>query len=106
MTRCPYCRALCNPLRFVMYSRWSPYSCPQCGEKSKFRTGGAAILIGTVVGVLTAISHSLSALVRMPLILAAILMAMWSLLKLHPIHEQKNPNKKVEHISKGSNTSL
>ena len=36
MNRCPYCQALCNPMRIFNYSLRKPYTCGRCGKTSKF----------------------------------------------------------------------
>ena len=50
--RCPYCKAICNPLRFILYSRWTPYKCPKCGKNSEF--GMVGILLAGIIGMLVA----------------------------------------------------
>ena len=36
MTRCPYCQHICNPLRLMIITKWTPYSCAKCDNKSDF----------------------------------------------------------------------
>lgn len=49
MTTCPNCNANCNPLKFLLISRWSPYVCSKCKTKSDFSLKQNVVL-GLVIG--------------------------------------------------------
>lgn len=51
MTRCPHCRESCNPLRFLIYTKWTHYRCPKCGKRSEFSTKQLAVLGGIGGGI-------------------------------------------------------
>ncbi len=51
MTTCPNCNARCNPLRFLLVSKWSPYICRDCKARSDFSLRHN-ILLGLVTGLL------------------------------------------------------
>ena len=54
MTTCPKCNAKCNPLKFFMVSKWSPYVCKRCKTKSDFPLK-KNIILGLVIGLLLGI---------------------------------------------------
>jgi len=63
MTTCPKCNAKCNPLKFLMVSKWSPYVCKRCKTNSDFPLK-QNIILGLVIGLLFGIlSYLLSKLI-------------------------------------------
>ncbi len=51
MTTCPQCGAKCNPVRFLMVSKWTPYVCGECNTKSDFPLK-QSIMLGLAAGLL------------------------------------------------------
>ena len=99
MTRCPYCKALSNPLRFVTYSRWSPYECRKCGGRSKFNTRAITVLGGVATFITIALYRSVPGGLLTCLIvgMVAIMLFQWLFLKLQPIPEEDaSPNNRAE----------
>lgn len=52
MTNCPHCKKRCNPMRFLLVTKWTPYKCPNCKGKSQFSTYSASVL-GGIIGFLS-----------------------------------------------------
>lgn len=51
MARCPKCNQNCNPLKFLLISKWSPYVCSKCKARSDF-TFRQNVILGLVTGLL------------------------------------------------------
>ena len=60
MTRCPYCNSLCNPLRFLICTKWTPYRCPKCAKRSRLSQKRMIILAGIAGGVGGGVAAELS----------------------------------------------
>jgi hypothetical protein len=86
MSRCPYCKRAANPLRFVTYSRWSPYRCGKCGKKSKLSIWGITIIASLGAGLAAPLYPMWpTGIAWLCAVLVGIILAMWLCLKLHPI---------------------
>ena len=89
MTKCPYCGKLCNPIKFLTYSRWSPYCCASCGKRS--RLGRLAIVVVVLPPVLLAdYLVRIGYLSKVPAVLVGCLLAIGLMccLKLYPMEDR------------------
>ena len=89
--RCPYCRAICNPLRFIFYSRWSPYKCPKCGKISEF--GMIGLLVSGLIGMLIAgVLYDLKILAFIPSLILGVFTILLIMFLLKLKKTEKTPN--------------
>ena len=90
MTRCPHCGKIANPLRFLTYTRWSPYRCAHCGKKSRFNSISIGLISGLCAGVGLWLLRSVTSARGIELFgefvimtILVLTLAMWFVLPLH-----------------------
>ncbi len=86
MTRCPYCHAVANPFRLLLYTGMMGYRCKKCGGRSLLTRWGwvpmAAVLLLTIIfGDLIVPNRFLWVVVGA----VAALLVMWLFLGLHAV---------------------
>ena len=105
MTRCPYCKALCNPLRFAFSTKLTPYKCPKCNQKSVIKRRDIVLFyrIGGIGGGLIAIFGRNIILARLYNFLLFVLLLsllltfiFWFFMKVYPIETQKQKAEQKE----------
>jgi len=100
VTRCPYCKALCNPLRLALYNtKRIPYRCPKCNQKSVFKNRDAAFFGGieggiyggllVIIGINLIPERPYSFLLLALFLLLSIPFTLWFFMKLYPIETQE-----------------
>ncbi len=98
MARCPSCNAPINPLRLVTYTRWTPYRCLRCGERSRFASSEAVLvvvvvfgLVGTIWRQIFPVHGALALALHLVGLYLLTLFFYWSWVSLEPVDDSTAP---------------